>query len=423
MKKKDIVLSEKDQIKKPDYRIPYDEILKIYGINSRKGKNYDIKTYIRRAFIDTYPDKKSWDELLDLEQKKFTYIAIKDKMLNFYVEKYIYDIAKKKQIREKIERAIENLNSKYRNYAISQEYMDAETYIRYEKLAKEQLCSKDDTPEQKEEAYKKFVAIWKFFYKGKAPSKEEYFKNPMSVYDYACSLQLENEKKLPQNEKKQPETEPEIDSYSETELKLKEINDELWSLASECSILQRFKDDKIRELENTSDSLADKEQLHKMEKEIEQWQKRIDDIQENMPKLHDRKVDALDAWIEEQSALFKLIIKVFNIVLEEEFHIKIDIEKITKSNYFKHNVLDNLSDYIGLSKDEKKNLLKKKKEYNRYEENPSLFIQRELDINNYYENIAKKISPLLSVDKDGTTIKLKSEKKTFKPIKRILDDK
>ena len=76
MKKKDIVLSEKDQIKKPDYRIPYDEILKIYGINSRKGKNYDIKTYIRRAFIDTYPDKKSWDELLDLEQKKFTYIAM-----------------------------------------------------------------------------------------------------------------------------------------------------------------------------------------------------------------------------------------------------------------------------------------------------------------------------------------------------------
>ena len=35
----------------------------------------------------------------------------------------------------------------------------------------------------------------------------------------------------------------------------------------------------------------------------------------------------------------------------------------------------------------------------------------------------EKISPLLSVDKDGTTIKLKSEKKTFKPIKRILDDK
>ena len=245
----------------------------------------------------------------------------------------------------------------------------------------------------------------------------------MRVYDYACSLQLENEKKLPQNEKKQPETEPEIDSYSETELKLKEINDELWSLASECSILQRFKDDKIRELENTSDSLADKEQLHKMEKEIEQWQKRIDDIQENMPKLHDRKVDALDAWIEEQSALFKLIIKVFNIVLEEEFHIKIDIEKITKSNYFTHNVLDNLSDYIGLSDDKKSKLLEKKKEYDRYEENPSLFIQRELDINNYYENIAKKISPLLSVDKDGTTIKLKSEKKTFKPIKRILDDK
>lgn len=419
MKKKDIVLSEKDQIKKPDYRIPYDEILKIYGINSRKGKNNDIKTYIRRAFIDTYPDKKSWDELLDLEQKKFTYIAIKDKMLNFYVEKYIYDIAKKKQIREKIERAIENLNSKDRNYAISQEYMDAETYIRYEKLAKEQLCSKDDTPEQKEEAYKKFVATWKFFFKGKVPSREEYFKNPMRVYDYACSLQLENEKKLPQNEKKQPETEPEIDSYSETELKLKEINDELWSLASECSILQRFKDDKIRELENTSDSLANKE----MEKEIEQWQKRIDDIQETMPKLRDPKVDALDAWIEEQSALFKLIIKVFNIVLEEEFHIKIDIEKITKSNYFKHNVLDNLSDYIGLSNNEKKNLLKKKKEYDRYEENPSLFIQRELDINNYYENIAKKISPLLSVDKDGTTIKLKSEKKTFKPIKHILDDK
>ena len=390
MKKKDIVLSEKDQIKKPDYRIPYDEILKIYGINSRKGKNYDIKTYIRRTFIERYPDKKSWDELLDLEQKKFTYIAIKDKMLNFYVEKYIYDIAKKKQIREKIERAIENLNSKYRNYAISQEYMDAETYIRYEKLAKEQLCSKDDTPEQKEEAYKKLVATWKFFYKGKVPSREEYFKNPMRVYDYACSLQLENEKKLPQNEKKQPETEPEIDSYSETELKLKEINDELWSLASECSILQRFKDDKIRELENTSDSLADKEQLHKMEKEIEQWQKRIDDIQENMPKLHDRKVDALDAWIEEQSALFKLIIKVFNIVLEEEFHIKIDIEKITKSNYFTHNVLDNLSDYIGLSDDKKSKLLEKKKEYDRYEENPSLFIQRELDINNYYENIAKK---------------------------------
>ena len=114
---------------------------------------------------------------------------------------------------------------------------------------------------------------------------------------------------------------------------------------------------------------------------------------------------------------------VFNIVLEEEFHIKIDIEKIIKYNYFKHNVLDNLSDYIGLSKDEKKNLLAKKKEYYRYKENPSLFIQRELDINNYYENIAKKISPLLSVDKDGTTIKLKSEKKTFKPIKRILDDK
>ena len=111
MKKKDIVLSEKDQIKKPDYRIPYDEILKIYGINSRKGKNYDIKTYIRRTFIERYPDKKSWDELLDLEQKKFTYIAIKDKMLNFYVEKYIYDIAKKKQLREKMERAIENLNS------------------------------------------------------------------------------------------------------------------------------------------------------------------------------------------------------------------------------------------------------------------------------------------------------------------------
>ena len=142
-----------------------------------------------------------------------------------------------------------------------------------------------------------------------------------------------------------------------------------------------------------------------------------------MPKLHDRKVDALDAWIEEQSALFKLIIKVFNIVLEEEFHIKIDIEKITKSNYFTHNVLDNLSDYIGLSDDKKSKLLEKKKEYDRYEENPSLFIQRELDINNYYENIAKKISPLLSVDKDGTTIKLKSEKKTFKPIKRILDDK
>lgn len=423
MKKNNMILSEKDKTKKPDYRIPYDEILKIYGINSRKGKNYDIKTSIRRAFIERYPDKKSWDELSDREQKVFTYIVIKDKMLNFYAKKYIYDSAKQKQIQEKIERDIENLNSKYRNYVISQENIDAETYVRYEKLAKEQLCSKDDTPEQKEEAYKKFVSIWKFFYKGKVPSIEEYFKNPMSVYDYACSLQLENEKKLPQNEKKRPETEPEIDSYSETEFEIEEINEELRSLASECSILQRDKDDWIRYLENTSDSLANKEQLHTIEKKIEQLQERIDNIQESMHKLRDPKVDALDAWIEEQSALFKMIIKVFNIVLEEEFHIKIDIEKITKSNYFKHNVLDDLSDYIGLSDDEKSKLLAKKRKYDQYEKNPSLFIQRGLDINNYYEDIAKKISPLLSVDKDGTTIKLKSEKKTFKPIKRILDDK
>lgn len=184
---------------------------KAYTTEARKKVKYKkekVRKTVNRALNDAF-NGKEWNELTDLEQKRFLCIIIKEKILKLYVDK-----SKHNRIRQKIDA-----------YA-DKAFIEAATVLhRYNKQAStlnEYFYSETYNEDEKKKAYNEFCyELQKYNAKIPVPSYDEWvhdnekalndLSRPLTIYNYARDYYNDSYHDTDENEQDYFASQQEID--------------------------------------------------------------------------------------------------------------------------------------------------------------------------------------------------------------------